>query len=427
MELIKNTLLSLAYIITQPSLIIMLILLGIVFYFKNRKLSLMQKVVIGETITSPLELTLSQIVLGILGGILASIIFSILGITFTETSGIQFLFLLSIILMFIKSRFVCFSYSATVLGAISLLSSLICSFRDINQTIFDIDILCLITFVGVMHIIEGFLVMFDGDKGSIPVFTKRNNQIIGGYALSRYWIMPIAIFIAFNMSDYKDIVTSAIETPTFWPLLNTEYLGGIIKTSILVSMPFWSVIGYSTITFTRDKYEKKYSSGLYIIVFGVLLTIIAQISRIGIVGEIIVLLITPLGHELMLFLQRKFEESRNPIFLSNEDGISILEIVPYSEIYNLKVRPGDKIVNINGEKVDTEKEVYEKAKRYRDNLQLDILSRNGVLRNITLKEKNNKGLMVVLVPREVDKDKVVPVEEKSFSEILHNIDKDKTE
>ena len=60
-------------------------------------------------------------------------------------------------------------------------------------------------------------------------------------------------------------------------------------------------------------------------------------------------------------------------------------------------------------------------------MQLDILSRNGVLRNITLKEKNNKGLMVVLVPREVDKDKVVPVEEKSFSEILHNIDKDKTE
>lgn len=59
MDLVMYTLRSVAYVIVEPSLMIMLIILGIIFYSKNRKLVAMQKMIIGEEVNSPLELTLS--------------------------------------------------------------------------------------------------------------------------------------------------------------------------------------------------------------------------------------------------------------------------------------------------------------------------------------------------------------------------------
>ena len=96
MNLIVYTLRSLSYVITEPSLMIILLLLGIVFYTKNRKIVAMQRMIVGERVNSPLELTLSQIVLGIFAGIFASIILTYLGVIFDANSGIEFLFIISI-------------------------------------------------------------------------------------------------------------------------------------------------------------------------------------------------------------------------------------------------------------------------------------------------------------------------------------------
>ncbi|WP_235829636.1 hypothetical protein [Clostridium nigeriense] len=66
MDLMLYTLRTVSYAIVEPMHIFMLIVLGIMFYLKNKKISIMQKMTIGETINSPLELTLSQIALGII-------------------------------------------------------------------------------------------------------------------------------------------------------------------------------------------------------------------------------------------------------------------------------------------------------------------------------------------------------------------------
>lgn len=419
MELILYALRSLSYVIVQPSLLIMLFILGLLFYFKNKKVATMQKMIIGEEITSPLELTLSQIVLGILAGILGSIIFSLLGVTFTETSGIQLLFFLSILLMFFKPRFVCFSYSGAILGALGIIVSYIFKAIGSKETFLDIDIMTLMTFVGVMHIIEALLVMFDGDRGSIPVFTNKDNNIVGGYALNRYWMIPIVMFIAFVISGGSDVGSESINTPDWWPIMRSDYLNVLLSSALLGAMPFFGVIGYSSVTFTRKKKEKKISSGLYILAFGVLLTLIAQICKFGIVAEIIVIILAPAGHELMLYLQRRQEEKRETIFVSDEKGIAILEVIPYSEIYSLGVRPGDKIIRVNGSDIITEREIYEKAKSTIENLKLDIILKNGEEKSIELKDK--KGLRALLVPRIVNKERVVPLKQDDFSEVLEEV------
>lgn len=89
MDLIIYSLKAVAVAIVEPLHLLMLIIFGILFYLKNKKISAIQRMTIGERINSPLELTLSQIVLGILAGAIGTIILTILGVTFKENSGIE--------------------------------------------------------------------------------------------------------------------------------------------------------------------------------------------------------------------------------------------------------------------------------------------------------------------------------------------------
>lgn len=420
MNLIIYTLTSLAYIIIEPSLLIMLVFLSGVFYLKNKKIVAMQRMIIGEKINSPIELTLSQIVFGLLAGIIGSIILSGLGIIFTSDSGIVYLFMISILLMFIKPRFVCFSYSGAVLGGMSLIYTYLAPYLGFDVSNFRIDILSLMTFVGVLHIVEALLVVVDGDKGAVPVFSNRNNKIIGGYAFSRYWVIPITIFLAYKLGVADQSLTESISTPEWWPILSSEYILTILATMALTLTPLFGIIGYSSVTFTKSKKKKVISSGIHIFLFGIALIAIAQLSRFGIVGEIITIIFAPIGHELMLEVQRKREEKGTPIFFSGDEGISVLEIVPYSEIYDLGIKSGDKIISINGNKVHFEKEVYEAAKVRSDNLIIKAIGINGEIKEVSLKG-NKKGLGILLVPRIVKSDRIVPLDENKFSDVLHNI------
>ena len=177
MELIMYSLRTIARAMVEPTYLMILICLSIIFYIKNRKISMLQKLTIGESIDSPLELTLSQIVLGIIAGAIGSILISLLGITFESNSGIELLFVISLILLFAKPRFVCFAYSGAVLGTISIIFSLLSGYMD-KEPIIKVSILSLMTFVGILHIIEGFLVMVDGSRGAVPVFRQDENNIV---------------------------------------------------------------------------------------------------------------------------------------------------------------------------------------------------------------------------------------------------------
>lgn len=427
MELILYTLRALASVIFEPVLLIMLIVLSVFFYTKNKKVVIMQKMIIGEQINTALELTLSQVTLGIIAGIVMSLIFTFLGISFTEDSGIYYLFLFSIILMLFKPRFICFSYSGALLGLISIIVGLLNRYSHTNIHSFNIDILSLMTLIGVMHIVEAFLVMIDGDRGTIPVFTKRDNKIAGGYALSRYWLVPLAVFIAYSLSSVG-IGQVKIATPDWWPLINTKYIVNAISTMVLSMTTMCGVIGYSSVTFSRRKKEKAVSSGIYILVFGIALTLIAQLCRFGIAGKIVTIIIAPLGHELMFLYQRRVESKSSLLFVSNDDGISILEVVPEAEAYDLGVRPGDKIIKVNGNEVKSEKEIYKAFIETNSKINIDVLHISREVSNINLAKKDINNFGMLLVPREVDNEKVIPVDKGKFSDILNNMqNKNKTE
>ena len=161
MELIEYILRTVAYAMVNPTQVIILIALGVMFYKKNKKISMIQRLTLGESINSPLELTLSQISLGIIAGAIGSLIIGFLGVMFSENSGIEFIFIVSIMMIFVRKRFTCFSYSGAILGLVSIILNLLAE-KTGTEAYLNINIMQLMTFVGVMHIIEGVLVSFDG-------------------------------------------------------------------------------------------------------------------------------------------------------------------------------------------------------------------------------------------------------------------------
>lgn len=422
MSLLIDTLRAIAGAIIAPPLVFALMILAVLLYLKNNKTVAMQKIILGGSVNSSIELTLSQLVLGIVVGTIGSIVLNSLGVIFDQNSGIIFLFITSILLMFIKPRLICFSYSGAILGIVSILMELLNKFAPEFEygVSFNVDIVYLMMFIGVLHIMEGILVMIDGDRGAIPVFTNRDGKILGGYAFKRYWVLPIAVMTILTMNDsISNYATSLIHIPSWWPLIKPTAMLTIIATSIISILPFYAVLGYSSITFTRSKKEKVISAGLHIMVYGIILTIIAQLARIGIIGQIIVVASAPIGHEFMLKIQRKNEENGNAKFVSDEEGLTILEISATSQFNKLGLEIGNKIVSINNKSINSEAEIYAILKESLYNVTLKVKNSEGVIKDIDFKHNKNSRLGVLLVPKSVEKENILPIDESDFQHTLN--------
>ncbi|ASW44258.1 PDZ domain-containing protein [Clostridium isatidis] len=422
MDLILYTLRAVAYAIIEPAHIITLVILGVIFYFKNKKVSMMQRLTLGESINSPLELTLSQISLGIIAGAVASVILALLGVMFNENSGIEFIFLISIVLLFFKKKYMCFSYSSSILGLISILANI---FADVTNTevYLNIDILSLMTFVGVMHIIEGFLVIVDGSRGAIPVFTNKDNKILGGFAYNRFWALPVAIFIIFS-GNSSSVMTTAVETPTWWPILNNKETMLILASTIISAIPFYGVLSYNSITFTKKKKEKTLYSGVGILIYGLILSVVSQLAAYGIVGQIIVITFAPIGHEFMLKIQEKLEKRGKYIYYTDDSGVSVLEVSPYSYFYRDGIRRGDRIIEVNNEKAQSEVDVIKVIKKELREISIKVIRISGEIVDLKIiPEKNRLGIL--LVPKMVQDNKMYKVEENNFKKVLEEMKKKK--
>lgn len=422
MELIEYTLRALAHTIADPTLALVLLLLGIFFYRKNRKIAIMQKLMIGERFLSPLELTLSQLVIGILGGCVASVILTLLGIMFNDPSGIQLLFLISFFLMLMKPRYICFSYSGAVLGMVAVISNLIG-----YKTVISIDVFSLLMLIGVLHAIEGILIAIDGSRAAVPVFSEKKGRLVGGFALERYWPLPLVIFIVLN--NNLMVSGDTIASPSWWPLLKNSNIA-LLATSVLSAMPIYGVLGYKSITFTQNKRKKALTSGMYTFVYGLILIAVAQFTKFGLAFEFLALIFMPLAHEGMLWIQVYFENKGTAKYMSDEEGLTILDVVPNSIAYKNGIKSGDKILAINGEEIEEYTMLYDFLSKGLKELTLKVKDRHGSIRDVLLNIPNgSRRIGVIVIPKTVPKDdSIVEISEKRFRDILNklkNKDKDK--
>lgn len=443
MDIALYTIRTIALIITQPISIFGMIIFAFVFYRQNKKTVVMQRMIIGEPLNSPFELTISQIVIGIIAGVIGSVILSYLGVMFDEHSAIGLIFLVSLLLMFVNPRYICFSYSGAIIGFISVVlneiailnKGVVLSFLggSINLSNIDflkIDVVSLMTLVGVLHIIEGALVLIDGKKGSIPVFTNKDGNIIGGFALKRYWLLPVTIMVLSVSSAITGTGDSvSIASPSGWPFIYSGFSVADINKGIISILPLFAGIGYNSITFTKNKTQKTLISGGMIFSFGLSLTLVAQFGNINLLTKLLVIAFAPLAHEGMLRLGKYVENKGEMKYISSGNSIMILDVAPNTPAEEMGIKSGDKIIEINNRKIETEEQIINIMTGTSNFFWFKIKTPSGEVKEVHYNKMNpGKRLGIVFVPMGVPKDSlVVKFDETKFSDVLNKIKNKKDE
>ncbi|WP_392486061.1 PDZ domain-containing protein [Haloimpatiens sp. FM7315] len=419
MSLTFYTLTSLARALLEPMSLVVLILIGIIFYKKNKKITIMQKMVVGESLNSPLELTISEIVIGLMGSLIASCLIGFFDISFNENSMIDLMFLISIVFMFLKPRFICFSYSGALIGFLSLVfKEMSIILNDPTLDIFKIDIVSIMSLVAILHFVEGIMIIIDGNRSSIPVFSKKKDKIYGGFVLKRYWILPISLLFVINSLKLSGSVTSQLYN--WWPLAKEGIVPFSIGSVLITSMTVYGAIGYEAITFTRTREKKVISSGLGVMIYSIILFSICTLFKGGLLQDIILIVFAPIGHEAMIFLQKYIESKNRFIYESTDEGIMVLEVAPNSLAYTIGVRSGDLLIDINNKKIENEKDIVEVIKDAPNYVKLIAKRISGDLKEFHYDNLISRAdFGAVFVPKSIPKGKeIIPIKEDNFKKVL---------
>ena len=418
MDLIIHSLKSIAVAIIEPMHLVMLVVFGIIFYLKNVKIVSIQKMTLGEGLNTPLELTLSQIVLGILAGAIGSIVLSVLGVTFSENSGIEFIFMISILSLFYKKKYISYAYSSAILGVIGISLNIISS--SIGMKLFlNVDILSLMTFVGVIYILEGLLIIVDGNRGAIPVFTKKEDKIVGGFSFSRYWPIPIAILMIFNNSIAgEDSIYSNVAS--WWPIINNKAVLSLLATAMIASIPLYGIMGYSNVTFTQEKKTKALRCGSAILIYGISVALVAQLASINIVGQIISIIYTPLAFDLIMRYEYRVEKKGQCLYVSDDEGIMVLEVTPNSPAYEVGIKRGDKIIEINGQNIKSEGDIFKAARDCILKVPMKVKNNSGQVLEYIIQPRN-KRLGLLLVPKMVKREDMFEIKPDDIKNIINEL------
>lgn len=405
MNILVYTLKAVASAISEPYLAIMLVILVFILYRNNKNIAIMQKMIVGEPVNSALELTASQTVIGIIAGTFASMILSYLGVAFDENSAIDIIFLVSILLTFWRPRFICFSYSGALLGLTSLFLKAI-SILTNNPSIdfLKIDIAALLTLIAVLHFVEGILVMIDGKRGSLPVFSDRDDKIIGGFAFQRYWALPVALLlIAHNAGLTSGGVM--LSTSGTWPIFKDFIPMNMAKDISLVLFPFYGMIGFNSTTFTKNKEQKTLTSGLSIMLYSIVLFIFARLAVINVYFQIIALFVAPFAHEAMMYLQRRAEINGKPKYFNDGDGVMVLDVAPNSPANDMGLKSGDILVEMNDKIIHGEEDILLLIKTGINFIWFKVKKDTGELKNVSYNRMNSsKRLGAVIVPKHLKGD-----------------------
>ena len=415
MDYIMDSVRSVSYAIASPRYIVFILIFSYIIYRKNLKNVRLQKMLFGKSVNMLPILVISQLFFGIIAGVLASALLYIFKVNFYQESYIEIIFLISLILMILKPKYVCFAYSGAILGGISIIYNLMIkeNLIDKGSGEFFIPIGNLLILVGVIHFIEGLLVAIDGSRGSIPVFTRINGEIRGGFAFNRVWVMPMSL-----------VLFQAVDDP-FSSIAIAHVPAWIIATGALAGFEiFYGAVGYKSVTFTKSKTTKVLISGSLISSYGIIMILLGVFSRGNLIMETVSLLLMPLLHEVMLHLDKIIEERGEAKFVSNDEGIKVLEVGVDSLAYEMGIKSGDTLIEINDRRIQSIEDITEGLNSISNFTEVKIKAVKGELKKISYSRENNKKpLGLVLVPKDIRREKVVPLDGDKFKNILEKVKK----
>ena len=297
----------------------------------------------------PLIATLYAILYGVLGGIIATVIFLYLQVYLIPIDFIYIL-IVTIILSLIDTRFMCFAYG----GSIVVLSNLIFGYPKVDSH----DLMLL---VAVLHMVEAFLIILNGNhQREISYFSLGYNDV-GGYKFNRIWPIPLVLFIG---------------------------------DTIIKPITILALLSYRDFTISNYPRNKAIKSGIILFLYGLILLIITRF-RINLYLTTIIALA---GHEFLIYINKCREKAKTPLFSNPNEGIRVLGVQYGSIAKKIGVSNGDILLKINDVTINNDRDLRDIEVVNLDTYKFRYFNIKKGIINRTYKGKR-KTLGIITLPR----------------------------
>lgn len=354
-----------------------------------RRMAVMERAIYGRVRHPVARQTLASMVQGVVGGLLGSFLMILVGVTLSN-SGVMYLWPLALLLMAINPRLICFSYA----GGIVSLSFLLLGFPRVSVP----GIICL---VAILHLVESFLIWWSGASTPTALFLRNHRgQVVGGFALQKFWPVPIAVLWLVTAADV--IPSGGVAMPGWWPLIKP--VPGPAGPSIFYSLfPVVAALGYGEVALARPPAERSRRSAVMLGLYSVVLLVLAVVSSRVPLVQWLAALFSALGHELVAVAGSRGEMRGVPLYLPPPRGVMILDVMPGSPAERMGLGSGDIILQVNGTDVNSREELREVLDRSGFYLEIKALQ-DGQLRVMEASGSYGQlgSLGVLLVPETGD-------------------------
>jgi len=297
----------------SPQILIMLILL-IVFFMKNMKEAGLRRIILGESEDSPLVLTLYQIIYGVAGGFIISLLAGVFNIGFYSYMEVQIIFVMTV---FLVTRF-----SPYVNLGINVVIVFLAGYLLEKEVIPVLDFVNLYLFIGLIYMVHGAMMLLDWKRGFIPVLFSRKGTIRGGFKVEKLYLVPAAV--AFYSAS-GSILGSSVFYLTLFHLFKVE----------------------ETVMTFGKKQAMQVLSALKILT-GALIFAGAYMMSFYMESVYLLVPLVPLVLYLEKMAFRLIESRRKPYYISDEEEIMVLEVREGTPAFCAGLRSGNRILALDG-------------------------------------------------------------------------------
>ncbi|MDB5053229.1 MAG: Trypsin-like serine protease [Bacilli bacterium] len=289
------------------------------------------------------------------GGITASLLMAFIGASLSMES-IYMLWVVSLLLMLFRVRFLCLAYSVGILGILHTLITWFPTLREQTAVHWLIDPLdriqmpSLLAVVGILHFVEAILIRLQGQRLASPIVMEgKRGKLVGGYQLQGFWSIPL-----FLLMPTAGGTLHLPWTPLFAIGEHTIASGGGWG---FIALP--AVIGFTELTRTRLPADKIRRSSSLLLLYACVIILSAFVSYYWspLIGA--ASLLTILLHETLVLQSKHAESGLSQLFVHDERGMKVLAVLPNSGAAELGLLPGEIIHKVNNVPVLTKQELHQ--------------------------------------------------------------------
>lgn len=331
----------------QSELLVIVVVVLLLVHMQYKRIADVERRMFGVPLSDPVRNTAVGLLYGAAGGLLATVLFVVLGISLVDV-GVGYLWILAIVLMTVHPRFLCFSYA----GGLLSITHLLFGWPALNVP-------AVMALVAVLHLVESVLITVHGAKETTPVYVRRRDRrVVGGFMLQKFWPMPFIALIAFAFGQ-TELGETTLAMPDWWPLIRPQAAAPEGQAYVYMLFPVIAALGYGDIAITRRPRAKSRRTAVHLLVYSVVLMGLALAGG-GVFGaasdgtvpfvlgwQWLSALFAIAGHEAVIYLGRQAEEDGAPVF-DAADGAVVLGVAPGTPAEEMGLQTGDIIRTLNG-------------------------------------------------------------------------------